>query len=422
MSSNTNPQATELTIRDLGGMGDGIAEHRGQTVFVPYTCAGENVLAEITRAEKGVLRARLLEVVEPSPQRQAPPCPVFTQCGGCTLQQLAPQAYGEFKQQTLKRLLHALGVDESILRPLMTVGAESRRRVEFKLQVNKGAVALGFFAPHSHQLVSISHCPVAVPAINALIAPLTALLESLKKPGVLRSLYLTALDEGVDISLQLGSALHPADKEALITFAKEQPILRIHGGDALIYDTGRARIRFGEVEVALPAGSFLQASAKGQQAITGAVLKHLVDCHKVADIYSGCGTYSFPLLKTAQAVTAFEGSNEQIAALHNAILRHGLESKMQAHCRDLVKSPLRAEELKPYDGVVINPPRNGALPQVQEIAKSGIRHVLMVSCNPATFQRDAAHLLQHGYTLQMLQGIDQFTWSSHLEVVAAFTR
>ena len=227
------------------------------------------------------------------------------------------------------------------------------------------------------------------------------------------------------------------DKETLIAFAEASPLVRLtiqvqpkrvsrrvpQAEDPVtLYDTDQATITFADVEVMLPPGAFLQATRAGQEAITAQVVKHLQHRDMIADLYSGCGTYSFPLIQHANRVSAYEGVSEMAAAMNNACVRHGLDERMQTTVRDLFSDPLSAEELNAFDGVVINPPRNGALPQVKQIGKSKIRQVVMVSCDPSTFKRDASALLAAGYTLTEVTPIDQFTWSHHLEVVAAFHR
>lgn len=419
----------ELTIQESGGLGDGIAEYRGKPVFVPFTCAGDVVKAHIEPSGKDSQRATVVEIVTASPDRRMPPCRHFTACGGCSLQHLNAESYRGFKRGSLEKMLAPLGIGSEVIAPLVEVGAASRRRVEFKVQVAKGQVRLGFFAPQSHQMVDLQECPVTEAAITRIMPALKDCLQTLKKPGRIKAVGLTVLDHGLDAVLVTDGALHAEDKERLIGFAKEYAILRLSesaGDDTHVpvgfYDSGKATLTLGEVEVAFPAGGFVQASRLGQQEITARVVRYLGGCRRVADLYAGCGTYSFPLAMQCDAVSAFEGSAEMVAAMHNAILRHGLDVRMRAESRDLYARPLTAAEIDCYDGVVINPPRNGALPQVKAIAASNLPKLAMVSCNPATFLRDAKHLLAHGYRLAEVTPNDQFTWSAHLELVALFTK
>lgn len=416
----------ELKITHQGGLGDGIAEHDGKPVYVPLSCEGDVVRAEVRHIASDHLRASLLEVIEPSPHRQTPPCEHFGACGGCSLQHLEEALYMRVKQDIVMRVVQNLGVSDSAVQPMISVGAASRRRVELKVAVHKSAISLGFLAHKSHDVVDITSCMISDDKINALLQSLKACLEGMKKPGRVSSVHVTVLDDGLDILVGASSVLHRQDNEALLCFAKAHNIMRLSfmQDDKVhtLYGADQAIICFADVTLQLPVGAFLQASEAGQQAMTQLVVEHLQECEHVADLYAGCGTYSFPLVKHMQRVSAYEGAADMVAAQHNAILQHGLEACMSATVRDLYRGPLKASECNHYDGVVINPPRNGALPQMKQMANSAINKIALVSCNPTTFQRDAAILLDAGYFMSSITAIDQFYMSSHLEVVGCFTR
>lgn len=416
-----NQKTLDLTVRDLGGMGDGIAEYEGKPVFVPFTCPGDEIRATLTRHEKDRFRAKA-EITTPSPHRQAPPCEYFGHCGGCSLQHLNGSTYTHFKQNILNKLLKRLGSQPEIL-PMVEVGAHSRRRVEFKIAVEKGKVTLGFFAFRSHTFIAVNHCLVSETAINKVLPTIEKAFAGLKKPGRLAGMNITVLDRGMDIGLSTRAPLHKQDISALVAFAKNHPSLhRLTVDKSCLYDNGNTTVTFGDAQVNLPPAAFLQASKAGQDALKDFVIRHLESCDKVIDLYSGCGTYSFSLLDTTRHVAAYEGSEEMVLALHNAAQKANVLERLTVQLRDLYSNPLTAEELNRFDGIVINPPRNGALPQVKRIAKSNVTHVVMVSCNPATFERDVKILLQNGYVMTHAQAIDQFYWSSHLEVAAAFIK
>jgi 23S rRNA (uracil1939-C5)-methyltransferase len=427
-------ETVRLTIHAMGGLGDGIASHEGQQVFVPFACVGDEVRVALSASGKPgqPLRAELLEVVKPSPKRQPAPCRHFGTCGGCALQHMKPDAYRQFKQQFLRKLLDDMGVDPAIILPMVEVGAQSRRRAEFKISVRKGVVKMGFFASQSHRLVPLEECQICDPRLMALLPIFQACLAGLKKPGRILALHVTLLEAGVDATLMVSKSLTEGDRQSIRQFARSNPLVRVseqHSGEGqellsprILHDTQQAKISLGGVSVALPVGAFLQATEAGQEAITRQVLQHLQGCKAVLDLYAGCGTYSFPLAGQVERVSAFEASVEMIAAMHNALMGQGLEGRMQASARDLVQSPLAVQELQGFDGMVINPPRSGALPQVKMIARSQLPRLVMVSCNPLTFQRDATILLNSGYRLTELLPIDQFYWSSHLELVASFEK
>ncbi len=424
MSTLRPHQDIELTIQALGGLGDGIAQVEGVPVFVPHTAPGERVLATILSTGREGCRAVVKARLSPGADSIAPACQHFGQCGGCALQHLRAEAYGAFKRGILLRCVERLGYNTAQVAPLVEARPGARRRADFAISVRKGAVRIGFHAPRSHEIIDLQHCPVTADAILAILPAFRACAESLKKPGNVRGLMVTNTGRGLDLLVQVAVRPSAGDRVKLVAFAQTAPVLRLslQWGEVQerLAQSDEVTLDFGGVAVELGAGAFLQATALGQAALTERVLAHTEGCGLVADLYCGSGTYSFPLAKAGHRVRAYEGSTESITALRNAARRAGLEGTVEAEVRDLFRHPLPPAELARFDAVVINPPRNGALPQFQALAQSGVKRIVVVSCNPATFERDAQELKRAGYGLLEAVPIDQFTWSPHLELVAAF--
>lgn len=423
---NTQSSLVPITITRLGGLGDGVGEHDGCIVYVPFTSVGDEITAEIISQRKGEIRARLIEIKKPG-NRQSPACQHFGLCGGCSLQHLVEEDYAALKRQSLLQIMRRLGVPPERLLPMVSVGPASRRRVEVKVAVAKGEVQLGFFGMKSHSLVDVQHCPVTQGEIVALFPSLRVLIAGLKKPGNVKAVHLTQVESGFDVMFTVLARLAPDEREKITEWARESRVLRVaeksgEGEVQVICTLGDVITRFAGVAVELPAPAFLQATEAGQAAITDFILAETEGFVRIADFYCGCGTYSFPLQPRVHTVVAYEGSYEMVAAMQNAIRRHGLEGRMVASLRDLFANPVKQPELQSIEAAVINPPRNGAEAQVRELARSHLRKIVMVSCNPATFERDAKHLLINGYELTSLLPIDQFYWSAHLELVAAFEK
>jgi 23S rRNA (uracil1939-C5)-methyltransferase len=426
------PAGTELTlcIDRLGAQGDGIGQHQGQPVYVPYTLPGENVRIVVEQTSRDGIRARLREVCVPSPLRREAPCPHHGSCGGCSVLHLQPDAYRQLKTERLEEAVRRAGYPASCVAAMVEIGPGSRRRAEFSVQVEKGVVHLGFLAPRAHRLVSIDTCHVLSPGVHAAMVACRAGLSALSRPSLLQRLSLTETASGIDMQLMAREPLKAVDQQALVTFAQALGVqrlsLRLAGESApppdVLYAAGEVEALFGGYAVALPPGAFLQASQHGEDALVRAVLAGLEGFTRIADIYSGCGTYSLPLVRAGHRVDAFEGSAEMVAALHNAARRYGLQERLEARQRDLFRSPLSAAELRRFDAAVMNPPRNGALPQAQALAASGLARIVVVSCNPATFARDAIPLREAGYQLERALPVDQFYGSSHLELVAVFSK
>lgn len=428
-------QIVELAINHIADMGDGVAKYYGRNIFIPMSCPGDIVKAKIFDNGKNPIKTNFLDLVKPSSERQKPACKHFGECGGCSAQHLGVQIYKNFKQNILNNIIKDLGVDDNVVESIFEVGKYSRRRAEFKVSISKGKVAIGFFANKSHDIVDLKECPVSQKELTNILPGLKLCIENLKKPGAIKAISITIIDNGLDIFIISNKNINENDKNILKSFAKENRVIRLSqyikkagagsssdSHASLIYDCNNSTVNFSGIDVEIPIGAFLQATKKGEDAITEFVKNNLEGCNNIADLYSGCGTYSFPLAKEAKMVAAYEGSDEMVSAMHNAIARNNLTARIAATSRDLFKNPLSDNDLNNFDGIVINPPRNGALPQVKNIAKSMVDKLVMVSCNPATFKRDAKYLLENNYKLIKAMPIDQFFWSRHLEVVAFFSR
>lgn len=416
-------------IDRLAALGDGVGQWQGRPVFVPLTLPGDIVTARIVARQRDHDRAELVSIDEGGTDRRHAPCIHFGDCGGCELQHLSTDAYRRFKRGIALQVAARLGGDEAQVAPLVEVPPHSRRRVEVKVTVNKGAVSLGFLAARSHRVVDVVECPVADPAIAANLALWRAQIATLKTPGNIKAIHLTQVEGGLDVILHTATRSKPHDRDALISFAREHDILRLSErvGDIaeqtiLHRVPATVTVDLGGVPVELPAGAFLQATRPSQEALVALVREACQGHDRIIDLYCGCGTFSFPLLKEGHTVQGYEGDADMTNAALNAARRVGLDGPARFSARDLFASPLQPSELRGYDAAVINPPRNGALPQVKALAEAKVARIVMVSCNPATCERDAAWLLGNGYRMDRLVPVDQFLWSHHLELVAIFTR
>ncbi len=421
--AETSAPNLRVKIGRLSHMAEGIAVVNGQTQFVSRTCPDEEVEIKLHHG-----KATLERVITASPQRKPADCIHYHACGGCSLQHLNEAAYNTFKRDVVRDKLRELDCDDAVLQPTIKGAYHTRRRAEFKLVKQKGTLLLGFYQAQSHQIVDIEQCLTIAPLMLEAIHALKPYLLTLKKPARIESISVTHLPNGLDVNMHVKQPLLPQDREKLTAHAAAQKWVRLieqFSEDNIVtplYDTNQASIHFGDSRVDLPPNAFLQATAHGQEAITQLVLDYLRDARHVVDLYAGCGTYSFALMAEGKTISAYEGENAMVAAFHNALHRNNLDMQHHVHCRDLYLNPLTIKELMPYDAVVINPPRNGALPQVKQLAHSEANRIVMVSCNPQTFARDAQHLIQYGFALASVTPIDQFYQTPHLELVACFEK
>ena len=384
------------------------------------------------RAQPSVKRgegwaAETLAVLAPSPDRVTPPCPHFPACGGCSLQHWATAPYRAWKSGLLDAALRRAGFTPE-LAPIRCTPPHARRRMDFAVHRDGRTVRLGLHAPRSTAVIDLTDCQVLHPTLAALLPPLRTVLgglNALRRDG---SLVANLLGAKPDLLLRSDGDLTTADRSKLAGFAVAHDIPRIawargDGTPETACQTHAPTVTFGHVLVTPPPGAFLQASAEGEAALVEAVLAglpaKLVNRSRIADLYAGCGTFSFALAGRAR-VAAYEGDAPSVTALRAGANAAGLAGRVEAHARDLARQPLSAKELSAFATVVLDPPHGGALAQVSNIAASGVARVIYVSCNPAALARDAKLLHDAGYNLLSATPIDQFLWSARLESVAVF--
>lgn len=396
-----------IDIVRLAARGDGVtADGR----FVPATVPGDRVRFDPF-------------VVEPGPNHATPPCRHFPDCGGCQLQHVADPAYARWVSARIVAALDAAHVPVRQVMPVAVSPPRSRRRASLRAVKRGGKLTLGFNADASHRIVDMVECHVLTPGLFALVAPLRRLLGAALKDGEGAGVSLTETDTGVDLLLANVGARTLGEIERLTAFAAAHGIARLsvenEDGVATITEAQLPTLRFGDVSVIVPAAPFLQATRDGEAALQAAVITATVGAVTVADLFAGLGTFALPLAASAR-VLAVDGSPSATAALSAAVRASGVPIVVEH--RDLFRHPLSIAELDRFDAIVFDPPRAGAVAQVSALAASRVATIVAVSCNPNTFARDAAMLVEGGHRLEKLWPVGQFSWSTHVELVAAFTR
>ena len=420
------PRVAEVVIDSIGARGDGIAHLEGRPLYVPFSQAGDRLRVRLEAPRGEGLAARIVEVLAPGAGRVAPPCPQFGECGGCALQHIADGLYAEWKVAQLRTALARRGLAELPLQPLVRVPPGTRRRAAMVAERTGGSVRLGFHARASHRVVDATGCLVLSPALMQLLPRLRDVLPSLLSEGERIDITATAAETGVDLLLSGRRPPALAQREALARLATGAALARVTWlaagtpGEPIVLHRA-AQMTFAGIRVDLPSGAFLQPTAEGESALVRAVVEAMRECRRVADLYSGVGTFTFPLARNA-SVHAVEGDADAAGALAAAGRRAMLGARVTAEQRDLAHDPLTVEELTRFDGVVFDPPRAGAKTQSEILARSSVAAVVAVSCDPATFARDARILVDGGYRMLSVTPIDQFLWSPHLEAVAVFQR
>jgi 23S rRNA (uracil1939-C5)-methyltransferase len=403
---------TRLTIAQVGHRGDGVAEGR----FVPYTLPGE-----VVEVEGDEERAAPATILSPSPDRVTPPCPHFGTCGGCALQHWADAPYLAWKRDIVAATLGQHGLRPEIA-PTIDARGTGRRRVTFHARRGSGTrLVVGFAAARSHAIVPIEVCPLLAPALaNALPAArrIATALEGLGKP---LDIQVTAASQGLDMELRGAGRLGERERLGLIAAANAAGLVRLTNHGDLIMQREVPSIIIAGMAVPLPAGAFLQATEAGEAVLSDLVVAGVGKAKSVADLFCGIGPFALRLAAKAK-VRAVDSDAPAIASLAQALRKASGLKPVQTEARDLFRRPLLAAELKGLDAVVFDPPRAGADAQVKLLAKADIGRIVAVSCNAATFARDAAILTDAGWKLGTVTPVDQFRWSAHVELVATFQR
>ncbi len=416
----------ELSIEQLGARGDGIGQIEGARVFLPLALPGERWRARlVARRADGLVAAPIASLDQV--MRAPPPCRHFGTCGGCQLQHLPAADYAAWQRETVIQTLARRGLHETPVAPPRITPPASRRRVRFAFRVPSG-VQLGFRVRSAHTLVDVAQCPVARPEIVALLPALRQLLARLAIARRGGEVEITASESGLDVLLTTALAPGLAERESLAAFAEHQDLARLAWRPAAgspaepIAARRPVWVDFAGVRVELPPGAFLQATRFAEDAIRSAVAEAIGDARRIADLFAGCGTFGLPFAALGRQVLALDADPSMLAAAGAAARQAGFGDRLRTEGRDLERAPLTGPALERLDAVILDPPRAGARAQAGALAASRVARIAMVSCNPATFARDARTLVDGGYRVVAVQPIDAFLWSAQIELVGAFAR
>lgn len=409
-------QTRDIEITRIGAQGDGI----GDGVFTPLTLPGERARVRI---EQG--RGEVEALLSASPERVEPPCPHFGDCGGCALQHWADAPYLAWKRERVIEALSREGLETEVLATFASPPG-SRRRLALHARAGKGGAVVGFKGRRSWKLTPIDTCVIADPRLVAALPALRTLARPfLEHPKSAPTLHVTLTRTGLDIDVtgveRKSGGLSADARVRAAEAAQAGDFARVTLAGETIYGSRQAVVTLGPARVALPPGAFLQAVPAAEAAMADFAVEAVSGAARIADLFCGVGTFTFRLAQVG-SVLAADSAEPAIAALKAAAgATPGLKA-ITAEARDLARRPVLARELSKIDAVVFDPPRAGALEQSREIARSPVSRVVGVSCNPATFARDARVLVDAGFRLERVLPVDQFLWSPHVELVGVFSR
>lgn len=419
MTETTALHIAPLRVDRLGRDGDGVVETSTGPLFIPNALPGETFVAA---ADGSYVRTG-----DPAPERIAPPCPHFEACGGCVAQHIAPDVYRAWKGDLIVSAFRTQKIDITQV-PLFVVPAKSRRRAALTAHVIGQTVYLGYHARRSHTLIDLTTCPVlaepivaALPALREIARQLAAGAGGPRKPVELR-FAVAALVGGLDVAIE-GTGTPPGMQAAaqLAIIARRAGLARVTVEGLTVCSEGEPHLTTEAGAIVPPPGAFFQAAAEAETHMTALILEGVGKAKRVADLFCGSGTFTLPLARRAR-VLAVDSDKAALAALTHATRFAAGLKPVETRLRDLFDEPLSTQELADIDAVVFDPPRAGAKAQCEVIARSKVKTVVAVSCNPATLARDCRTLLDAGFTMGPVAGVDQFLWSPHVEAVVTLTR
>ena len=386
-------------------------------LIVRIAARGDGVTSSGRHVAFGVPGDALLDdgALAPGPHHQDPPCRHFPECGGCQLQHADDEAYRDYLVSRVQGALGHHQLTTEIRDPHLSPPRSRRRATLRALKVGSRTV-IGFNAQKSHRIVDMRECHILRSELFALVDPLRLMLGKILAPKRNAEVQLTLVDQGVDLLLR---GVEPKGLEAmemLAAFAEGRGLARLSIDQGLgpesIYEPRPATVSLSGKPVLFPVGAFIQATEDGESVLVEAVRETVQGSGKVGDLFAGLGTFA---LATGAAYAA-EASRDAVLSLKQAAPAMVIEH------RDLYRRPLDDAEMRQFDAIVLDPPRAGAEQQVLALAASRVGRIAYVSCNPATFARDAAILCNGGYSLRWVRPVGQFRWSTHVELAAAFTR
>lgn len=408
----------ELSIEAIGHRGDGIARREsGESVYVPFTLPGERILAEIDGT-----RGTLVEIVEPSPDRIAPICPVYETCGGCLLQHMAPDPYLEFKRQIIVNALQSHGLNDPVETPIAIPTASRRRAVFSAKRLKTGRLLFGFAERRTHAIVDIESCPILLPALDKRLPDLRTLAAIACGTKKQLKIQATATPTGLDVVLIDGKQ-DENTRQRLAREALRLGVARVSFPNDIIIESSIPSLQIDGTTLNPKPGTFLQAASESETVLARLAMDAIkqAGAKTVVDLFCGIGAFAVRLAGFAK-VTGIDSDAAALASLDQALRFSTGLKPVKAVRRDLFRNPMTAKELNLFDAVLFDPPRAGAERQAQELARSKVKSVVAISCNPLTLARDLAILVAGGYRIRTIRPVDQFIFSSHIEVVAVCDR
>ena len=391
---------------------------------VAFCLTGEKILFDKLKYRRATYYTFAKVIENPNTQRVEQKCPHFTICGGCLFQHMSDALYREHKLKKVKNILHHY---QEKITDLIVIPSGLRRKANFEAIKKQDKIYLGFHRFNSRQIINLETCRILRQEIVSLIEPLKKLLMEILNEFDKAEFFITLAENGLDVGLEIQNVKFLQEEKKIIIqqFGIENGLQRFtfrHGKkfDEIFCANEKPYLKFASYKVSINPWSFMQTSKEAESAMLGEMQNMLNLCSKkdsCIDLFSGRGTYTLSLIHNFRKIKAVELSEESISALNE--VKDLYDLPIESEIRNLFEKPVESRELNEFDVAIINPPRAGAESQSIELAKSNVKNILYVSCNPETFARDLK-ILENKYRLIDIKVIDQFIWSNHLEVIGFF--
>ena len=422
-----NDTTINLFIDKLDKSGVGISLMQNENVcLVPYTLPGERVKANIINKFKSKMYCSNLEILENSSERSNNTCEHFSKCGGCLLQHWQYENYKQWKFNLIRQPLLKLTPDIKTLDMISTENF-SRRRAKFFLRQNNNSCKLGFKKYKSETLININNCIIIDPEIMAFMSELKNAFNKIFLTNEILIFHVNKLDYGLDILIQTNKSLRINDLINIFKNFKSKIISIYHQQNnqnpELILFYNKNKLSFGKDNVygLIPPAGFFQATKLAENELIKNILNEIQNKNEyVLDLYSGSGTFTLPLLKNGYNVYAIDNNKSSIESLIKSSKEQNLFNNFKYNISNLTKEKIETHFFQNFDMVILDPPRAGAITQVTSLGKSKVKKIIYISCNIQTFLRDSKILLSYGYKIKYILPIDQFLYTSHLEIFSVF--
>ncbi|MBF0623344.1 MAG: 23S rRNA (uracil(1939)-C(5))-methyltransferase RlmD [Magnetococcales bacterium] len=420
-----------LDIERVVAGGHGLAHHQGQAVFVPFAAPGDRLRVALSPGGRGYLKGEIREILAPGPWRVEPPCPLHGQCGGCRLLHLAPAGQGRVREEMVAEAVTRVGrlaLEEGVLAPILPAPAPLgyRRRAGFKVRRVGERVLLGFFAAASHRVVDLPGCPVLHPRLAELLGPLRELIATLSVAARVPQVDGVCGDNGPALVFHLLREPGGSDRAAMAGFARDHGVLQIwaqmgrKGTLRPLVEGPDPCYRVGDVVLGYRPEMFTQANFEQNRPLAELVLEQAGRGERVVDLFCGVGNFTLPLAGRFRQVLGLEGYGPAVARGRQNAREAGLTGVTFQQADLLVGPDPRRLPWGREDVVVLDPPRQGAVALAERLAAAPPRRVVYVSCDPATFARDAARLVRGGLRLAAVVPVEMLPQTHHVELTALF--